>query len=72
MTKGRSSEFFIDNMNNFWLKCYKKVVQKFSVKVCSDEFFLKHALDTRSFISVSIKQGPICTGLEAQCVTFFH
>ena len=41
MTKKRSSEILTDEMNIF---LGEKVTLKISVDVCSDEFFLKHAL----------------------------
>src|SRR6218665_2730710 len=34
-------------IEDFGVKFLKKVVLKFFCQMCSDEFFLKHALDTR-------------------------
>ena len=47
MTKKRSSEFFRDKNVTFFDKILKKVVEKFFGQMCSDEFFLKHALAAR-------------------------
>ena len=45
MTKNkRSSEFSRDKIVDFGVKSVKKVVLKFFGQMCSDEFFLKHAL----------------------------
>src|SRR6218665_2302351 len=49
MTKKRSSEFSTDRNCRFWVKIPKKVVLKFFGQMCSDEFFLKHALAYRTF-----------------------
>src|SRR6218665_2618546 len=42
--KKRSSEFLTDKIVDFGVKFLKKVVLKFFGQMCSDEFFLKHAL----------------------------
>src|SRR6218665_1373631 len=44
MTKKKSSEFLMDKIVDFGVKFLKKVVLKFFGQMCSDEFFLKHAL----------------------------
>ena len=45
MTKKRSSEIFMEKTKMFRVK---KVIQNFSLEMCSDEFFLKHDLSSSS------------------------
>src|SRR6218665_2525735 len=49
----RSSEFSTDKVVHFGVKFLKKVVQKFFGQMCSDEFFLKHALRLPCMVSLT-------------------
>jgi len=47
MNKKKVIRIFERKNVKFWGKILKKVVQKFFGQMCSDEFFLKHALCTK-------------------------